>query len=138
MSPAFFRVDPKDAVPIWRQIEIGVKRLVASGALSEGATLPSVRDLAQDLGVNPMTVAKAYQRLAEAGMVESRRGEGTFVMARPASRGRAERTRELRGEADRLAGAAALVGASEEHAVEEVRRAFARLRKEGGSTGGIS
>jgi GntR family transcriptional regulator len=138
MSPAFFRVDPKDAVPIWRQIELGVKRLVASGALHEGAVLPSVRDHAQELGVNPMTVAKAYQRLADAGIVESRRGEGTFVMARPARGGRGERARELRGEADRLASAAAMIGASEEESVAEVRRAFARLRKEGGSTGGIS
>lgn len=138
MSPAFFRVDPKDAVPIWRQIELGVRRLVASGALREGSTLPSVRDLAQELGVNPMTVAKAYQRLADAGIVDSRRGEGTFVMARPASRGRGERSRELRGEADRLAGAAAMAGASEEQAVEELRRAFARLRREGREAGGIS
>lgn len=132
-----FRVDPKDAVPIWRQIELGVRRLVAAGALAPGASVPSMRDLAQDLGVNPMTVAKAYQRLADAGVVESRRGEGTFVAARPGPRGRTERSRELRQEADRLASAAATLGASEDETLEELRRAFARLRREGREAGGI-
>lgn len=128
---AGFRVDPKDAVPIWRQIEVGLRRLVASGALAPGAAVPSMRDLAQELGVNPMTVAKAYQRLADAGVVESRRGEGTFVAARP-PRSRGERGRDLRQEADRYASAAATLDASEEESVQEVRAAFARLWRETG------
>lgn len=109
--------------------------MVASGALREGAALPSVRELAQELGVNPMTVAKAYQRLADAGLVESRRGQGTFVSALPAARGRGDRERELRGEADRFAGAAAVLGATEPEAIEAVRRAFVRLRREGREAG---
>jgi DNA-binding transcriptional regulator YhcF (GntR family) len=135
---AGFRVDPKDAVPIWRQIELGMRRLVASGALAPGTAVPSMRDLAQELGVNPMTVAKAYQRLADAGIVESRKGEGTFVAERPALSGRTERARGLRQEADRFAGAAAMLGASEQEAVEETRRAFVRLRREGPGAGGVS
>jgi len=128
-----FRVDPKDAVPIWRQIELGVKRLVASGALAPGVAVPSMRDLAQELGVNPMTVAKAYQRLADAGVVETRRGEGTFVAARSAARGRSERNRDLKQQADRFASAAATLGVAEPEAVGEVRAAFSRL---GRGTGG--
>ena len=128
-----FRVDPKDAVPIWRQIELGVKRLVASGALAAGAAVPSMRDLAQELGVNPMTVSKAYQRLADAGVVETRRGEGTFVAARTAARGRSERNRDLKQQADRFASAAAALGASEPEAIAEIRAAFARLNR---ATGG--
>lgn len=130
MSPAFFRVDPKDAVPIWRQIELGIRRAVASGALAPGGPVPSMRELAQDLGVNPMTVAKAYQRLADAGVVESRKGEGTFVVLR-APRGRGERLQELRREADRFAGAVLPLGSSDDEIVEEVRRALVRLRREG-------
>jgi len=126
---AGFRVDPKDAVPIWRQIELGMRRLVASGALRTGAALPSVRDLAQELGVNPMTVAKAYQRMADTGIVESRRGEGTFVVERPGPR---ERDRELRHEADRFAGAALLLQAREREALEEVSAAFRRLNRQTG------
>ena len=128
---AGFRVDPKDAVPIWRQIEIGLRRLVASGALAPGAAVPSMRDLAQELGVNPMTVSKAYQRLADAGVVETRRGEGTFVAARP-PRSRGERGRDLRQEADRYASAAATLDASEEEAAQELKAAFGRLRRETG------
>jgi GntR family transcriptional regulator len=60
-----------------------VRHLVASGALRPGDPLPSVRDLAREQRINPNTVAKAYQRLAEAGVLESRRGEGTFVAERP-------------------------------------------------------
>jgi len=130
---AGFRVDAKDAVPIWRQIEQGVKRLVASGALAPGAALPSVRGLAQELGVNPMTVAKAYQRLAEAGVAESRKGEGTFVSARPGLRTKGERDRALRHEADRFASAALTIGVDEEEAHGELRSAFGRLRRRGGN-----
>jgi len=128
---AGFRVDPKDAVPIWRQIELGMRRLVASGALRTGAALPSVRELAQELGVNPMTVAKAYQRMADAGLVESRRGEGTFVVERPGPRERDERIRELRREAERFAAAALMLGATQDDVEGEVRQALARLRREG-------
>ena len=128
-----FHVDPKDAVPIWRQIELGVKRLVASGALAPGVAVPSMRDLAQELGVNPMTVSKAYQRLADSGVVETRRGEGTFVAARTTARGRAERNRDLKQQADRFASAAATLGASEPEAIAEIRAAFARLNR---GTGG--
>ena len=116
-------------MPIWRQIEQGIRRLVAGGALAPGASVPSMRDLAQELGVNPMTVAKAYQKLADAGVVESRKGEGTFVAERPQTGGRAERNRALRQEADRMASAAATLDASEDEAVAELRRAFGRLRR---------
>ena len=73
------RIDPADATPIWSQIEEGLRRLVASGALAPGAAVPSVRDLARDLRINPATVAKAYQRLTEAGVLTVRRGDGTYV-----------------------------------------------------------
>lgn len=131
MSPTL-RVDPKDAVPLWRQIELGVQRLVASGALAPGSAVPSVRELAQELGVNPMTVSKAYQKLAEAGVVEIRRGEGTFVPASPRALARGERSRALREQAERLASVAVTLGASETEALQETKAAFARLRKRSG------
>ena len=77
------QVNPSDATPIWSQIEEGVRRLVASGALAAGSAVPSVRELARDLRVNPATVAKAYQRLTDAGVLSVRRGEGTFVAQTP-------------------------------------------------------
>ena len=76
-------LNPRDPRPLWHQIEEGVRNLVAAGALAPGAPVPSVRELARDLTVNPATIAKAYQRLCDAGVLETRRGEGTFVAAGP-------------------------------------------------------
>ena len=64
-----FAINPSDPAPIWRQIEEGVRRLIALGALKPGAAVPSVRDLARDLRVNPNTVARAYQRLTDSGVL---------------------------------------------------------------------
>ena len=68
-----------DARPISRQIVDGVRMKVATGELSRGAQLPSVRGLAQQLGINPNTVAKAYRDLDIMGLVYSRRGMGIFI-----------------------------------------------------------
>jgi GntR family transcriptional regulator len=68
-----------DARPISRQIVDGVRRAIATAELDVGAQLPSVRGLAQQLGINPNTVAKAYAELAAEGWLESRQGLGLFV-----------------------------------------------------------
>ncbi len=91
-----FDINPSDAAPIWRQIEEGVRRMISLGALEPGAPVPSVRDLAQRLRMNPNTVARAYQRLADAGVLAVRRGEGTFVADEPASLRRSEKQEILR------------------------------------------
>ncbi|MGH9398837.1 MAG: GntR family transcriptional regulator, partial [Thermoanaerobaculia bacterium] len=88
-------VDPTDATPIWSQIEEGVRRLVACGALAAGGPVPSVRELARELRVNPATVAKAYQRLTDAGLLAVKRGEGTYVSDSPPAMGRGERAKAL-------------------------------------------
>lgn len=118
------KIVPGDPTPIWRQIEDGVRRLVASGALAPGAPVPSVRELARDLVVNPATVQKAYQTLADAGVLVVRRGEGTFVADRPPSLGRGELGRILREAAERYAGVATTAGATRAEALEAVRTAL--------------
>jgi GntR family transcriptional regulator len=119
MAPApRIRVDPTLPAPIWSQIEEAVRHLVASAGLRPGDALPSVRDLAREQRINPNTVAKAYQRLAEAGVLESRRGEGTFVAERPPAMSAAERGRALRDGAARLATLAANLGATRTEAVQ--------------------
>jgi GntR family transcriptional regulator len=125
-------IDPQDAVPIWRQIEDGVRRMVATGGLSAGSPVPSVRDLAKDLRVNPATVAKAYQRLTEAGLLTVRRGDGTYVSDAPPVMPKGERTRQLRDAASRYAGTALSTGATEEDAHEELDGAFRALAPKGG------
>ena len=123
------RVDPAAATPLWSQIEEGVRRLVASGALAPGAGVPSVRDLARDLRVNPATVSKAYQRLGDAGVLEVRRGDGTYVAAAPPPLTRAERARALREGALGYASLAATLGVSRDDALEEARTAWAELAR---------
>ena len=127
-----FAVDPRDPVPVWKQIEDGVRRLVATGALRPGRPIPSVRDLARDLRVNPMTVSKAYQRLGEAGVLEVRRGEGTFVASAAPQMTRGEKTRALDAAAARFAGVAVTLGASVEEATRAVSAAWQALRTDGG------
>lgn len=113
MSPGpRLRVDPTLPLPIWSQIEDGVRHQVASGLLRPGEPVPSVRELAREQKVNPNTVAKAYQRLADAGVLETRRGEGTFVAERPPALSAAARERLLREAAARYGALAVTLGAS--------------------------
>ncbi|HKD19277.1 MAG TPA: GntR family transcriptional regulator [Thermoanaerobaculia bacterium] len=118
------RIDPGDATPIWSQIEENLRRLVASGALKPGAAVPSVRDLARELNVNPATVAKAYQRLTDAGVLAVRRGDGTYVSDAPPAMSRAERSRILKDAAARYASFAATLGVDEKEAVDALAAAW--------------
>jgi GntR family transcriptional regulator len=117
-------VDPSDSTPIWSQIEEGLRRLVASGALAPGAPVPSVRDLARDLSINPATVAKAYQRLAESGVLSVRRGDGTYVSDSPPSMGREGRHRALHEGAVRYASLATTLGAALTESSDELEAAW--------------
>jgi GntR family transcriptional regulator len=72
-------VDWREDVPIYRQIKDKVVAAILDGAIREGEAIPSVRALAVELQVNPLTVSKAYQELADDGIVERRRGLGMFV-----------------------------------------------------------
>lgn len=121
------RIDPADPRPIWRQIEESVRHLVASGALAAGASVPSVRDLARDLQVNPATVSKAYQRLTDAGVLTVRRGEGTYVSDAPPDLPATERSRKLQVGALRYASLAATLGASREESREMLEEAWRSL-----------
>jgi GntR family transcriptional regulator len=70
----------RDDLPIWKQIKDRVLAAILDGGIKEGEPLPSVRQVALDLQVNPLTVSKAYQELADDGIVERRRGLGMFVI----------------------------------------------------------
>jgi GntR family transcriptional regulator len=122
-------IDPQSATPIWSQIEDGLRHLVASGALDPGAVVPSVRDLARELRVNPATVSKAYQRLTDAGVLEVRRGDGTYVAAAPPEMSRAVRSRALREGALRFASLAVTMGVTGKEAAAELEAAMADLER---------
>jgi GntR family transcriptional regulator len=74
-----FQLDTKSGVPIYRQIIEQVKYAIARGELEPGDRLPTVRQLAVDLSVNPNTVVRAYRELEIAGVLETHQGSGTFV-----------------------------------------------------------
>jgi GntR family transcriptional regulator len=124
--PPPLRVDERDPRPIWCQIEEGLVAAVATRALAPGAAVPSVRDLAKRLRVNPNTVAKVYQRLTEAGIFDTRRGEGTFVAASPPGVPARERQRRLGEAAERFAVTSTGLGAAPDDALAAARRALAR------------
>jgi GntR family transcriptional regulator len=77
-------IDPRDATPIYAQLERGLRAGIATGRLPTGSQLPTVRQLAVDLSVNANTVARVYAELERAGVIETRRGVGSFVSATPA------------------------------------------------------
>jgi GntR family transcriptional regulator len=77
-----FNIYPGSPEPIYRQIIQQIRRSVAAGRLNLGEKLPSVRDLARALVVNPNTVAKAYSELERAGILMTKKGTGTFVASR--------------------------------------------------------
>ena len=123
-------IDPRDPLPLWRQLEEGVRNLVAAGALAPGAAVPSVREMARELAVNPATIAKAYQRLSDAGVLEVRRGDGTYVAASPPSLTRSERTRLLAAAAMRFASLGATLGAEREEARSALDAAWKSLERD--------
>ena len=79
--PAVLTVDPRSGVPIYLQVIEQIKRSVAVGVLSSGEQLPTVKQLALDLTINPNTVAKAYRELERDGVIETSPGRGSFVKA---------------------------------------------------------
>jgi GntR family transcriptional regulator len=120
------RVDPGLGEPLFQQLVAAVKRDVATGALRPGDRLPSVRDLARELVVNPNTIAKAYQALEAEGVTLSRRGAGTFVAERSVVLKSQERKRRFREAVEAALADAVHLGLT----AEEVRGAFdAALRK---------
>lgn len=124
-----FDINSSNGDPIWRQIEEGMRRMISMGTLAPGDVVPSVRELAQRLRVNPNTVARAYQRLTDAGVFAVRRGEGTFVADQPSQLRKSERSEALRDAATRYAGTALSVGASVDEATEELANSFEKLKR---------
>ena len=78
----YLTVDFEDRRPLYQQVVGGIKELIARGVLKQGVTLPSVRQVAGDLGVNLNTIAAAYRQLQEEGFVAVRHGSGAVVKAR--------------------------------------------------------
>jgi GntR family transcriptional regulator len=130
--PIILRPNPSLGVPIYLQLMEQVKHAIETGALRAGEQLPGIRPLAEELVINPNTVAKAYRELEHEGVIELRHGAGAFVSSQAGSRRMT----------DRLRGAQPLVAAFVERlrtrglSDEEIRRLIeaelAGLRQPGG------
>lgn len=107
-----FPIDPRDPLPLYAQLERAIRSAIATGSLDAGAKLPTVRQLAVDLRINANTVAKVYGELERLGVLETRRGVGTFVAAAPPGMpaDRAERVHRLAALGERFLNEAAALG----------------------------
>jgi GntR family transcriptional regulator len=90
-----FRIDSKSGVPFYRQIIEQVKFAIARGDLHPGSQIPTVRQLAVDLSINPNTVIRAYKEMEIEGLLETHQGSGTFVSDRKIEIDEVERRRML-------------------------------------------
>lgn len=105
-----FQLDYRDSRPIYLQVKESLYHLMLSGALEQGDQLPSVRNLASDLAINPNTIARAYDLMEKDGLIYTVQGKGTFVA--PLKVLSDQRKEELYLQFDRLVGEFALLGVS--------------------------
>lgn len=115
-------VSPDGGVPIYLQIVNQVKYLIASGRLAPDDELPPIRNLAEQLLINPNTVARAYRELEQAGLVVSKRGAGTYVSDSGSPLARRERVRILTERVDALLAEAHQLDIDTDELVELIRK----------------
>jgi GntR family transcriptional regulator len=116
-----FRLDLRSGVPVYRQIIDQVRAGVASGTLTAGDQLPTVRQLAVDLAINPNTVLRAYRELELGGLLETQQGTGTFITQKKVKRDEAERARQLSQLAGEFLARAGAAGFTVEELLEQLR-----------------
>jgi len=114
-------IDPKSHLPIYAQLIAQIRHAVARGELTSGAQLPTVRQLAVDLRINPNTVAKAYAELERTGLIATQQGRGTFVTERPPPPAPEERAARLTAILKHALGEAAALGYEPEAFLEAMR-----------------
>ena len=122
-----FQINSHSGVPVYRQMIDQIKYYVASGALKAEGQLPSIRELAQSLAINPTTVVRVYSELEREGVVEMRHGKGAFITASGRRMSAAERDRTLRRLARQLAVEARQMGAPAGQVLKVVREELAEL-----------
>ncbi|MCL4795345.1 MAG: GntR family transcriptional regulator [Bryobacteraceae bacterium] len=117
-----FRLDLGSGVPVYRQIIDQVTGGIAAGRLRAGAQLPTVRQMAVDLAVNPNTVMRAYRELEIRGILDTQQGTGTFISRQPVAVDEVERERRL----DQIVGEFAARAGAEGFSVRDL---LSRLRE---------
>lgn len=116
-----FSLDLHSGVPVYRQLIDQVRTGIASGSLAAGDQLPTVRQLAVDLEINPNTVMRAYRELELGGLLETHQGTGTFISDKKMEKKAAERERQLSQMAGEFAARAGAAGFTVEDLIERLR-----------------
>ena len=121
------QIDPHSGVPVYRQMMDQVKYYAASGILKTGDQLPSIRELARALSVNPTTVVKAYTELQHEGVIEMVHGKGAFVSESAVQMSEREQEKALRRLARQLVVEASQMGAPADLVLHVVREEMAQI-----------
>lgn len=119
-KPIEFRLDEHSGVPVYRQIIDQVMGRIAAGALQPGDQLPTVRQVAVDLAINPNTVQRAYREMEIRGVLETQQGTGTFISQQKVKRDEVERRRQLAQLVSDFVGRAGAAGFTIKELLEEI------------------
>jgi GntR family transcriptional regulator len=120
-TPFRFHLDLRSGVPVYRQLIDQVRAGIASGLLMSGDQLPTVRQLAVDLAINPNTVLRAYRELELGGVLETQQGTGTFITQQKIQRDEVERERQLSQLVGEFLARAGAAGFTLEELLQELR-----------------
>ena len=127
-APFRFQLDLRSGVPVYRQIMDQVLAGIASGRLASGDQLPTVRQLAVDLSINPNTVIRAYRELEIRGFLDTHQGSGTFVGAQRVEQDGEERQRKLDGIVSDLVARAGSEGFTAQQVLERLKDLMAEQK----------
>ena len=120
----FVHLNPNSGMPIYRQLFQQLRQRIVSGQLASGEQMPSVRELAAGLKINLLTVAKVYQLLESEGLVETRRGLGTFVLDGHTTRSVTEKRKLIAHAVEQVVAEAQHLGLEEAEVVRLIRQRF--------------
>jgi GntR family transcriptional regulator len=121
-APAFaFRLDSHSGVPVYRQLIDQVQVAIAAGVLTVGDQLPTVRQVAVDLVINPNTVSRAYREMEIRGTLDTQQGSGTFIADKKIEYAKGERERQLGQLVGEFVSRAGSAGFTVEHLVKALR-----------------
>ena len=129
MTAPVFKLDLASGVPVYRQIIDQVMTGIASGTLSTGDQLPTVRQLAVDLEINPNTVVRAYKELEIRGLIDTHHGTGTFIGTNKVKRNEVEHQRQLNQLVSEFTARAGAAGFTVDELLEQLKDLQAESKK---------
>ena len=118
------QVDVRSRVPIYEQIINSIKQMSISGVLLPDEKLPSVRELAKDMTINPNTIQKAYQELERQGIIYIKRGQGTFINPDIKAKNKEEKMANLKEIISNIVVESIYLGISKEELIEIIKNIY--------------